>query len=183
MKKTILGPLFCLCFSCLAFGSAPDETPQQDIRKPLRLSGKKIYTEDILHSESEVVSLLSINPEFVAQYKKGKSLKGTGTGLLIGGIVTFSGGMALVFTGIAATDYEDYNYVYDSKYYIGWVVAAVGDLMIDGAIVCKFVGKSYIRKSIANYNQAIKPAGYVPGSFDYQLGLLDNGRIGLKVTF
>ena len=88
-----------------------------------------------------------------------------------------------MFTGIATTDFEDYRYVYDSKYYIGWAVAAVGELMIDGAVVCKIVGKSYIRKSIANYNQAIKPTGYVPGSFDYQLGLLDNGRVGLKVTF
>lgn len=183
MKKAILTPLLCLCFSCLAFGSVADDTPQQDIRKPLRMSGKKIYTEEILHSESEVLSLLSINPEFVSQYKKGKSLQGTGTGLLIGGIVTLSGGMAVMIAGIASTDFEDYSYVYDSKYYIGWAVAAVGELMIDGAVVCKIVGKSYIRKSIANYNQAIKPTGYVPGSFDYQLGLLDNGRVGLKVTF
>ncbi len=62
-------------------------------------------------------------------------------------------------------------------------MASLGELMIDGAVVCKIVGKSYMRKSIANYNQAIKSTGYTPGSFSYQVGLLDNGRIGLKVTF
>lgn len=187
MKKTFLTPLLCLCFYCLAFGSVPDDTPQQDIRKPLRVSGKKIYTEDILHTESEVLNLLSISPDFVAQYQKGKSLRKTGTLLFIGGIVTFTGGFAVMGYGLfTSPTYEFYGqtkYDYNSTYYIGWAIAAVGELMVDGAVICKVVGKSYIRKSIANYNQAIKPTGYVPGSFDYQLGLLDNGRVGLKVTF
>jgi hypothetical protein len=183
MKKIILTPLLCLCFSFLAFGSLPDDTPQQDIRKPLRMSGKKIYTEDILHSESEVLNLLNICPACVDQYQKGKSLRRTGTGLLVGGIVTLTGGMGVVIKGIVDSNYDNTYVIYDSKYYIGLVIASLGELMIDGAVVCKVVGKSYIRKSIANYNQAIKPTGYVPGSFDYQVGILDNGRVGLKITF
>jgi len=177
MKKTILATLFCVCVSFLVSG--------QEIRKPLRMSGTKIYTENILHTESEVISLLSISPDFVAQYQKGKNLRSTGTVLLIGGIVTFGGGMGLMISGIGATEnYYGYSTIdYDSKYYIGLVVGSLGELMIDGAVICKIVGKSYIRKSIDNYNQAIKSSGYTPGSFNYQVGLLDNGRVGLKVTF
>jgi len=94
-----------------------------------------------------------------------------------------TGGMGVVIKGIVDSNYDNTYVIYDSKYYIGLVIASLGELMIDGAVVCKVVGKSYIRKSIANYNQAIKPTGYVPGSFNYQFGLLDNGMVGLKINF
>jgi hypothetical protein len=185
MKKTILTSFFCVCVSFLVSGTPDNDSLMQDIRKPLRMSGTKIYTENILHTESEVISLLSISPDIVAQYHKGKNLRSTGTVLLVGGIVTFGGGMALMISGIGTSEnYYGYSIIdYDSKYYIGLVIGSLGELMIDGAIVCKIVGKSYMRKSIANYNQAIKSTGYAPASFTYQAGLLDNGRVGLKVTF
>lgn len=185
MKKTILTSLFCICISFLVSGSPDNDSLMQDIRKPLRMSGTKIYTENILHTESEVISLLSISPDFVAQYQKGKNLRSTGTVLLVGGIVTFGGGMALMISGIGTSEnYYGYSVIdYDSKYYIGLIVGSLGELMIDGAVICKIVGKSYMRKSINNYNDAIKTTGYTPGSFNYQVGLLDNGRFGLKVTF
>lgn len=187
MKKVILTPLFYLCFSFLTFGSLSCDTIQQDIRKPLRMSGIKIYTEDILHSESEVLSLLSINPEFVTQYKNGKSLRRTGTILLVGGIVTFTGGFAVMGYGLfTSPTYEFYGttkYDYNSTYYIGGIIAGIGELMVDGGIVCKIVGKSKLKKSINNYNDAIKSTGYTPGTYYYQVGLLNNGLVGLKVTF
>jgi len=154
MKKAFLMLFFYLCICILANASFSGDTTTQDVRKPLRISGKQIYTEDILHTESEVLMLLSISPDFVDQYQKGKSLRN-------------------------GYSYFDYN----GTYYLGLVIASLGELMIDGAVVCKIVGKGYIRKSIANYNQAIKTSGYVPGSLNYQLGVLDNGMIGLKVTF
>jgi hypothetical protein len=187
MKKAILTSLLCLCFSILAFGSLPDDPPQQDIRKPLRVSGKKIYTEDILHTENEVLSLLSISPDFVAQYQKGKSLRKTGSILFVGGIVTFTGGFALMGYGLfTSPTYEFYGttkYDYNSTYYIGGIIAGIGELMVDGGIICKIVGKSNIRKSIYNYNDAIKSTGYKPGTYYYQVGLLDNGLVGLKINF
>ena len=187
MKKAILTPLFCLCFSFLTFGSLSSDTIQQDIRKPLRMSGKKIYTEEILHTEREVLSLLNICPDCVEQYQKGKSLRKTGTILLVGGIVTFTGGFALMGYGLfTSPTYEFYGttkYDYNSTYYIGGIIAGIGELMVDGGIVCKIVGKSNIRKSIYNYNDAIKSTGYKPGTYYYQFGLLDNGMVGLKINF
>jgi len=187
MKKAFLMLFFYLCICILANASFSGDTTTQDVRKPLRISGKQIYTEDILHTESEVLMLLSISPDFVDQYQKGKSLKRTGTGLLLGGIATITGGVAVaIYGGINShlVERNGYSYFdYNGTYYLGLVIASLGELMIDGAVVCKIVGKGYIRKSIANYNQAIKTSGYVPGSLNYQLGVLDNGMIGLKVTF
>lgn len=187
MKKPTVTLVLFLCFYFQANASPSNDTTIQDVRKPLRISGKKIYTEDILHTESEVLNLLSISPDFVSQYQKGRSLRKTGTGLLIGGIATITGGVAVaIYGGINSpmVEINGYKYLdYNGTYYIGLVIATLGELMIDGAIVCNIVGKSYIRKSIANYNQAIKTSGYVPGSFSYQLGVLDNGNVGLKVTF
>ncbi len=127
MKKTILTMLFCVCVAFLVSGSADNDSLMQDIRKPLRMSGTKIYTENILHTESEVISLLSISPDIVAQYQKGKSLRSTGTVLLIGGIVTIGGGMAVMISGIADSEFGDTYYgstviQYDRKYYIGLII-------------------------------------------------------------
>jgi hypothetical protein len=189
MKKPIL-ITFVFFFSFIVAASSPlNDTITQDVRKPLRISGKQIYTENILHTESEVLMLLSISPDFVAQYQKGKSLRRTGTGLLLGGIATITGGVAVAVVGTINSPWVEVNgygsgYIdYNGTYYLGLIIASLGELMVDGAVVCKIVGKGYIRKSIANYNQAIKTSGYVPGSLSYQLGVLDNGMVGLKVTF
>lgn len=193
MKTFVAISLFlACCFSVIAGspGFVPDTLSnglQQQSRKPLRMSGSKFYIEDRLLSKSEALELLSISPDLIRSYEKGSSLKKTGTFLLIGGIVVMTGGIPVaVWGGVTSPTYEflgttriDYN----GLYYAGLAIASVGELMIDGAIVCKIVGKSQLRKTVANYNQILKRTDLRNGEFEYQFGLLDNGMFGLKVTF
>ncbi|MBN2632099.1 MAG: hypothetical protein JXR66_00985 [Bacteroidales bacterium] len=193
MKTVVLGTF--LIFFCSLFntglsqpvqGQGSDNLLQQN-RKPMRMSGSKFYIEDRLLSKTEALELLSISPDLIKSYEKGSSLKRTGTFLLVGGIVVISGGIPVaIWGGVTSPTYEflgttriDYN----GLYYAGLAIAAVGELMIDGAIVCKIVGKSQLRKTVANYNQILKQTGSRNGEFEYQLGLLDNGMFGLKLTF
>lgn len=193
MKTVVLGTF--LIFFCSLFNTGLSQPVQgqgsdnllQENRKPMRMSGSKFYIEDRLLSKTEALELLSISPDLIKSYEKGSSLKRTGTFLLVGGIVVISGGIPVaIWGGVTSPTYEflgttriDYN----GLYYAGLAIAAVGELMIDGAIVCKIVGKSQLRKTVANYNQILKQTGSRNGEFEYQLGLLDNGMFGLKLTF
>ena len=135
--------------------------------------------------KNEVINILSSHPDILNQYQKGTGLRSTGSFLVVGGIVVFVGGMVVMATGIGtSTDYYGYSYVtYNSNYFLGWGVAVVGELMFDGGIACRIVGKSKIRRAIYNYNNTISNSSYEPGVINYQLGFLDNGKIGLKLTF
>jgi|WetSurMetagenome_2_1015567.scaffolds.fasta_scaffold00047_10 hypothetical protein len=177
MKKIILTALISFCFSVYSFSILSNDTIFQDIRKPLRISGRKVYMEEIKLSKSEVLDLLSISPDISTKYKKGKNLKKTGTFLLIGGIVSTSGGLVFRETHDFDVDLDNTNY------FIGEAIAIIGELMVVGGVVCKIVGKSNIKSSIRKYNTMIKTSSLNQGSFYYQLGLLDDGHVGFKVTF
>lgn len=192
MKRAILATLFCVCISSLYAGSSAiysgpeSDTLQQQVRKPMRLSGSKFYIEERLLSKTEALDLLSISPDLVRLYENGTSLRKTGTFLLVGGIIVMTGGIPVALYGIltSPTVYSGTTKIdYNGTYYVGMIIAGIGELMIDGAIVCKIVGKSQLRRSVANYNEILKQTGYRLGGFEYQMGLLDNGMFGIKVTF
>lgn len=195
MKKVILTLIFSVSFPFLIFGSSLndfstqyDSLKQEISKPPLRLKGTKVYKETTLLTKDEVLNILSATPVNEKKYDKGTRLRGTGVGLIIGGAVTFVGGVALAVSGIETNTTDDYYYSYTStdftsKYYIGLAIGTIGELMVDGGIACSIIGKTMIRRSVFNYNETINQSGYVPGLINYQFGLLDNGRFGLNLTF
>jgi hypothetical protein len=75
---------------------------------------------------------------------------------------------------------------FDEAYFGGFVVAIIGELIVDGGIACSIIGKVKIRRAINNYNRSVTSFNnkYSPGgALKYQLGLLDSGKFGLKLTF
>ncbi len=193
MKEVILLVIFSVCIPFLIFGSSPkdfstqfDPLKQETTRPPLRLKGTKVYKETTLLTKDEVLNILSVNPSDRKKYDKGTRLRSTGAGLIIGGAVTFVGGVVLAVTGIESNTDGYYGYTttdFTSKYYIGLAIGTIGELMVDGGIACSIIGKTMIRRSVFNYNETNKQSGYVPGLINYQFGLLDNGKLGLKFTF
>jgi hypothetical protein len=193
MKKTILTTVFCICVPLLIFGSYPDDfnilkdSSKQETGKPvLRVRGAKVFDQNTLLKKSEVLNILSPTPAIAKQYQSGTHLRGARVPMIIGGSVLCAGGIVLMVTGIV-NETDDYYYgsytTYSGTYYAGLAVAVIGELLIDGGIACGFFGKYKIKKSINNYNATVNPTGDTPGFINYQLGLLDDGKIGLKLTF
>jgi len=153
---------------------------RQEIHKPLRVSGKKVYIEDRLLSKDEVYRLLGTVPSGIEQYKKGTKMQNAGSLLYVGGGIIGLGGVAL---GL----YGDFKMIkepkYENIYVTGIIIAIVGELMLDGGVIFKMVGAAKVRRSINNYNDSIKSFGYKPGVLYYELGMLNNGNVGIKVSF
>ena len=192
MRKAILFTMLCVCIQFLALGSTPidfsSSSESLKIGSPnsaLRVDGAKVFKDNVLLQKNEVLNILSSYPDISNQYTKGTGLRGTGTFLLIGGIVATPIGFVLMVDGAVKTvdNANSYNNNVDANYYIGSLVLTAGVAMIAGGITCRIVGKAKIRRAINNYNRTISNSSYEPGVINYQLGFLDNGKIGLKLTF
>jgi len=109
-------------------------------------------------------------------------LKSKGTGLLIGGAVTTLAGTGLMLYGI---DNNIYSNDIDASIIIGSVGTIVGALMLEAGLVCTVVGNIKTVQSIKNYKKTtnIQAKQNSADNLHYQLGLLDNGKVGLQLTF
>jgi hypothetical protein len=191
MKQLILTTVLCVCAQFLTWGSSNsiDSLNIRTVQPALKIEKTRVYDGKTLLSKNEVLNVLSAYPKIAAQYEKGKKLRSTGGVLIPVGLVTFVGGVVLMVNGFdEKTSSYGYYSIYtrqpNGNYYLGLVIGTIGELMVDGGIVCSIIGKTNIRRSITNYNRAIKSTSqYVPGQINYQLGLLDNGNFGLKLTF
>lgn len=189
MKRFILAVVFCICAPIFLSASSfsVDTSTLQPGKPLLRLKGIKVYDGNTRLTKGEVMNILSFSPVIAKKYEKGIKTKNAGTILLISGLVTFTGGIALMVSGIESTISDDYYYYtytdYSSNYYIGLAIGVIGELMVDGGIACSIIGKTTVRRSIFNYNEKRNSTGYLPVKINYQLGLLDNGKIGVKLTF
>jgi len=156
------------------------DSSQQEIRKPLRMSGRKVYIEERLLSKDEVNSFLRTIPNGIELFNKGMKQRSTGMSLYYGGAVIVCGGAGLAI-------YSDFKSIKDPDYEkletIGIAIDILGALVIGGGVLCTRVGSAKIRKSINSYNESIKAFGSNPGLSYYEIGLLDNGKLGFKVTF
>ena len=194
MKKTILTLILLAGVKLLTFGSSPidfnssnDSLKKETNNSTLKVVGTDVYKDNAFLNEDKVINILNSHPEILKTYEKGKSLRSTGTFLLVGGIVMATGGIALMVNGIEPS--KSYNYgssstpTYNDNYILGLLVGTVGELMVAGGIVCRVVGKGKIRRAIYNYNNLSSSSQYTSGEINYQFGLLDNGNVGMKLTF
>ena len=192
MKKVILTTIFSVCIPIMVFGiqtndlkTQNDSARIQENQKLLKVKGVKVFDGNTLLTKSEVLNILSVSPAIAAQYERASKTRTTGTFLLIGGAALFTGGVVTMVNNIDThSDYYGYDIVeYNDRYYVGLLIGTIGELMIDGGIVCTILGKVKIRKSISNYNKSLNQTGFAPVEVNYQFGLLDNGNFGLKLTF
>jgi hypothetical protein len=191
MKRLIFSLVFCVCAQFITWGSNNfnDSLSTQTSQPILKVIGANVYNGNTLLSKSEVLTTLGAYPKIAAQYEKSKKLRNTGVLLIPTGSVIFIGGVVLMANGY---DEKTTNFGYytlytrepNVNYFLGLAIGTIGELMLDGGIVCSVIGKTNIRRSISNYNRAVKSTSqYEPGQINYQLGLLDNGNFGLKLTF
>ena len=195
MKRFILTTVFCICAQFLTWGSSncfivsKDSASTVKAQPILKVHKAKVYDGKTLLSKNEVLNVLNAYPKIATQYEKGKKLRSTGGVLIPVGLATFIGGAVLMVNGFDENTtnygyYTVYTRLPNGKYYLGLAIGTIGELMVDGGIVCSVIGKTNIRRSISNYNRAVKSTSqYMPGEINYQLGLLDNGNFGLKLTF
>lgn len=158
---------------------------EQNVNNPvLEVRGTRVYKDKILLEKSEILRILSVYPQLENKFNKGANTRGAGVLLIIGGVVIFGSGVALAVSGVETRSSDYYTTTdFNSNYYIGLLIGTIGELMLDGGIACTIVGKLTMRRSVAEYNAKIRKTSYVPGTLNYKVGVLDNGRIGLRLTF
>lgn len=192
MKKVIFTTILSICIPILVFGiqtndlkNTSDSVKIQGSQPTLHVNGAKVFDGNRMLTKSEVLNILSGSPAIAAQYERAAGTKSAGTGLIIGGAALFTGGIVMMVSGMeTVTDYDGYESLeYSDKYYTGLLISVVGELMAAGGIACTIIGKAKIRKSISNYNNSASQTGFTPLEVTYQIGLLDNGNFGLKLTF
>jgi len=196
MKKVFSITVFCILFQYIIFGSSSNlfstlkDSINEEINRPnLQIKGARVYQENTLLTKSEVLNILSTYPNIALKYKNGKNLRSTGGFLIAGSIVTMTGGLILMINGIETNNSNNgYNsesdLYYNGYYYIGISIVSLGEIMLDGGIALSIVGKVQIKHSIQHYNSTINSAyKNKPEKINYQFGLLDNGRFGLRLTF
>lgn len=190
MKTVIITALLFLYIPLsMAVSPAALDTVQNTGGKPvLRVTGTQVYQGNSLLTKSEVLNIMAVTPGPAKLYNKGKNLRGTGGLLIVGGIAAMTGGIVIMVNSFESYDVDNgyYSYTYSGfgdKYYAGLAVATLGELMLDGGIACTIVGKILIKRSVRNYNASVNSALWNPGEVKYQLGFLDNGNIGLRLTF
>lgn len=192
MERLIFVLLILLASFGIASGITPenpsgssDATSLSTQMTVLSVSRANVYSGNMRLSYPQVNDILSPYPAIANQFNRGVDTRSTGLMLIIGGAVCSAGGIVMM---VAGTDtyldyYGNYTIDYSGKYYTGLLISAVGELMIGGGIACSITGKMKIRRSIQNYNRATGNFGLQPRSCNYSFGLLDNGSMGLRVTF
>lgn len=186
MKKLALLSIICFFAGFFSISTAQTSSDSVVVQQKeiiqLDTEGGKVYSGIKQLKRKEVENVLAPYPEIYLQYKSGMKLKSKGTGLLIGGAVTALAGTGLMLYGIDNNNYYD---DIDANVIIGSVGAIVGALMLDAGLVCTVVGNIKTVQSIKNYKKAtnIQAEQNSPQNIQYQLGLLDNGKVGLQLTF
>jgi len=195
MKNILLATSFCLLIPLSMFGmplngasSEKDSVKNQLTQPTLRVSGTRVYQGNSLLTKSEVLNIMGVYPKTASLYSKGKSMRGAGGLLIVGGIATMTGGIVVMVNSYESYDVDGGYYTYSysgfgDNYYLGLAVATLGELMLDGGIACTIVGKVRIKRSVRNYNTSVQSAFGSPGNLQYHLGLLDNGNFGMRLTF
>jgi len=198
MRKTVLTTVLCVFTQFLIFGASDNFAGSNDSIKSkkdqpiLETNNTKVYNGNTMLSKNEVLSILSSYPDLASQYQTGKSLRSAGGLLVAGGIVSTVGGIVLCVDGMIKSVNNIYNDKYsnpndnlmDANYYLGYGVSIIGGLMLDGGIACNIIGRIKINRSINKYNETKNSAFKLnPEQVNYQVGLLNNGKFGLKLTF
>ncbi len=195
MKTVILATLLLLVVPLSLVASPADCPPEArdsvqnaPVNPVLRVTGTRVYHGNTLLTKAQVLNLMALTPGPAKLYNKGKSMRGTGGLLIGGGILAMTGGIVIMVNSFESyvVDNGYYSYTnsgFNDNYYAGLAVATLGELMLDGGIACTIVGKIQIKRSVRNYNNAVNAAQWHPGDVKYHLGLLDNGNLGLRLTF
>jgi hypothetical protein len=173
----LTGSLYCSNYEVLGLISDSTHNPT------LKSAGVKVYRDGVFLRKSEVMSLFKNYPNIYRQYNKGYSLRHAGTTLIISGLLSTAGGIALMISGIETTkDYYGRTSVdFNSRYYTGAVVEGLGLTMILGGITCRMLGKNKIKGSIYKYNN-VSLGELNPPIMCYEFGILTSG-IGVKLSF
>lgn len=183
-----------LMFSFITFGTnlsntkTTTDTLSHDSIPKIDTRFGNVYSGSENISTERTIKILSPYPEIATKYQQGENLNDIGTGLIIGGAASIVGGIYLMVDGLKNTvnnyNYSTNSYVYNQNYQLGNLATIVGNLMINGGIACKIIGKVNIAKSIRNYNNLINSNRRdEQNKISYQVGLLNNGNIGVKLTF
>ncbi len=179
--------LFLFNAKSWASGEGPKDTLKTEMSQPvLRYVGARVFKGNVALNSIEVSDILKSNTKIQKKYNDGRSLRNTGIFLIVAGSVGAVAGMAQMIDGIEYTDYGygGETYEYTDQYYQGFLIACIGGVAIEGGIACSIIGKIKIRKAIQVYNSSVISTSYnQPGELNYQLGLLNNGHFGFRLTF
>ena len=179
--------LLSLVLCALCFSNSINVLAQEK----LTCIGADVYGNNRRLSRTEVEMSLKNQPQCLSMYQSGKGKRGTGTGLLITGVVVAPVGLIVMVVGMAdMVDTYDYNsggYTTGSSatYNAGLLLFTLGNAAIAGGIIYKVVGKNKIRKSIDIYNSAGGvniDTSDLPDSYNFSVGLRPNG-LGLTLKF
>lgn len=191
MRRLIFTTAIFLCTTFLVYGSLPGDpvcaaNPAgllQDNHK-LVVSGTSVFDGNRKLTPEEVLIILNPSSAYADQYNRGLSLRSSGVALLVGGGVVMVGGIVLMISGVESyNDINDSETEFANKYFLGLLATGLGELMVDGGIACTVIGKVKIRRSISHFNASGGSSYFAPQTINYRFGLLDNGNIGIKLTF
>jgi len=189
MKIIYLISIFCILMqvnlSAIDFSPSIDSNDsiaiqQIDSKELLSRRGKKVYYQNNLLSNQEVMDMYKDYPEISKLYSIGYTLAKVGQPLLIVSIVGTSTG--LVLAGVGALSILLYpGSGGDQLFTTGVLIGFVCFQMIPISIVLKIIGRNNISGSVKRYNQSqIKSLGNT--SFEYSIGIVSSG-LGLQVRF
>jgi hypothetical protein len=183
MKKNLR--VLVLLVSALLFVSTNFVSAQVNLsneKVTLVADGAQVYSNGKVLTKNEVMSILNDKPSQLQFYTKGKSLRGSGTGLLWGGIVASIGGIAMMVSNIETTEDAYGNPVveYGSGYAGGVLLSLAGEAMIVGGSISLVMGKNKIARAVRDYNSsAYHPQ---PAKLNLTYGLTSRG-LALALKF
>jgi len=189
MKKLLLLLLINSCIALSIRTSAQTDSigKQNDLKtvRPtlLDMSGTTVYLNNQPISLSKAKSILSAYPIILEQFVKAKSLRSSGKGMLIGGGIIMVSGIVVMINGAneSINNYGE-NTSPNGKYFVGLGMTVLGELLLDAGIASTIVGKIKMHRAISNYNRALL-RDYRSSTLGYKVGFLDNGRVGVLLTF
>ena len=188
MKKLFLLLLINSCLTLSIQTSAQTDSishqslPKEKQLSMLDISGTTVYLNSRPITLSKAKGILSAYPIILEQFEKGKSLRGSGIGMIVGGAVIMVGGVSIMINSINASANTYGNTDPSGKYFVGLGLTVIGELMVDAGIASTIVGKIKMQRAIRNYNRAINRNDHA-SVIDYKVGLLDNGQVGILLTF
>ena len=185
MKKLLVSILVCFVFQQIVFGKDSADSVKSVNQQPnvpkaeLIIEGVQVYGNNGLLNNEQVLNKLKACPVALDIYQSGKNMRVGGVVLIFSGAISIPFGLRTMLYGALKSGFSGKE---DPDYFIGACLFYGGMGMIGGGIVCHIRGGKKIRRAIDVYNTSLYQS-YLNTQASCQLGLLDNGNIGLRLNF
>jgi hypothetical protein len=185
MKNIIVGIFVCFVFQQIVFGSDSSDAIQKGnlqsnvSKNKLTLEGAKVYDNNMLLHYEELKSKLKVYPIALDLYQSGQNMRFGGLVMLTAGVIIIPFGFRELMYGLLKSAFSGKN---EPEFFIGACLFHGGIGMVAGGVTCRIKGKKRLQRAINEYN-SLSSQSYINNVPSYQLGLLDNGRVGFKLNF